>query len=133
MQNNQGIIDKLSTVLNADESMVVSDTSDGDRDSQNSLLEGLIKLVSSQPASSNISATKRRRPPAQASDNSKTTSHFALWHYLHDHGEDMKKWHKKLGVCGKEPQERPEADPWDSGVECTQGLKSATLQLRRRT
>jgi len=20
---------------------------------------------------------------------------FALWHYLHDHGEDMKKWHKK--------------------------------------
>jgi len=47
LQNNQGIIDKLSTVLNADESMVVSDTSNGDQDSQNSLLEGLIKLVSS--------------------------------------------------------------------------------------
>ena len=45
--NQEDIIDKLSTVLNADESMVVSDTSDGDQDSQNSLLERLIKLVSS--------------------------------------------------------------------------------------
>ena len=70
--NQEDIIDKLSTVLNADGSMVVSDTSDGDQDSQNSLLEGLIKLVSSQPASSSVSAIKRRRPPAQANDNSKT-------------------------------------------------------------
>ena len=45
--NQEDIIDKLSTVLNADESVVVSDTSDGDQDSQNSLLERLIKLVSS--------------------------------------------------------------------------------------
>ena len=45
--NQEDIIDKLSTVLNADESVVVSDISDGDQDSQNSLLEGLIKLVSS--------------------------------------------------------------------------------------
>ena len=45
--NQEDIIDKLSIVLNADESVVVSDTSDGDQDSQNSLLERLIKLVSS--------------------------------------------------------------------------------------
>lgn len=58
MENNQeDMIDELSTMLNADgtdESMVVSDTSDGDQDSQNSLLEGLIKLFSSQPASSSV-------------------------------------------------------------------------------
>ena len=52
-----------------------------------------------QPASSNVSAIRlpinRRRPPVQASDNSKTRSHFALLHNLRDHGEDMKKWHKK--------------------------------------
>ena len=52
-----------------------------------------------QPASSNASAirlaTNRRHPPVQASDNSKTRSHFALWRYLRDHGEYMKKWHKK--------------------------------------
>lgn len=35
------VAEKLSTVLNADESMVVSNTSDGDQNSQNSLLEGL--------------------------------------------------------------------------------------------
>ena len=52
-----------------------------------------------QPASSNVSAIRlpinRRRPPVQASDNSKTRSHFALLHNLRDHGEDMKKRHKK--------------------------------------
>ena len=52
-----------------------------------------------QPASSNASAirlaTNRRHPPVQASDNSKTRSHFALWRYLCDHGEEMKKRHKK--------------------------------------
>ena len=95
MENKQeDIIDKLSTVRNADESMVVTDTSDGDQNSQNSLLEGLINLVSSQPVSFNISAIKRC-PPARASDNSKTKSRFALWHYLRDHGEDMKTWHKQ--------------------------------------
>ena len=96
MENKQeDIIDKLSTVPNADGSTVVTDTSNGDQNSQNSLLEGLINLVSSQPVSSNVSAIKRRRPPARASDNSKTMSRFALWHYLRDHGEDMKKWHKQ--------------------------------------
>lgn len=82
-------------MLNADGCMVVSDTSNSDQDSQSSLLEGMIKLASSQPASSSGSAIKRRRPPAQASDNSRTTLRIALWLYLRDHGEDMKKWHKK--------------------------------------
>ena len=51
--NQEDIIDELSTVLSADGCMVVSDTSSGDQDSKNSLLEGLIKLVSSlhHPAS----------------------------------------------------------------------------------
>ena len=80
---------------NADESIVVSDTSNGDQNSQNSPLEGLIKLVSSQPASSNVLAIKRRCPPACASVNSKSTSCFDLWHYVHDRGKDMKEWHKK--------------------------------------
>ena len=40
-------IDELSTMCYANESMVVSDTSGEDQDSQNSLLERLIKLVSS--------------------------------------------------------------------------------------
>ena len=94
----------------ADESLVVSGTSDGDQDSLKSLLEGLIKLVSSQPASSNVSAIKRRDPPAHASDNSKTMTRMALWHYVRDHGEDMKKWHKKptpaLQAWVKELQDR---------------------------
>ena len=60
MESNQ----ELSTMLNVDESMVVSSTSDGDQDSPNSLQDGLIKLVSSQTASSNISAIKKRRPAA---------------------------------------------------------------------
>ena len=96
MENKQeDIIDKLSTVPEADKSVVVTDTSNGDQNSQNSLLEGLINLISSQPVASNVSAIKRRRSPARASDNSKTTSRFALWHYLRDHGEDMKEWHKQ--------------------------------------
>ena len=96
MENKQeDIIDKLSTVPEADKSMEVTDTSNGDQNPQNSLLEGLINLISSQPVASNVSAIKRRRSPARASDNSKTTSRFALWHYLRDHGEDMKEWHKQ--------------------------------------
>ena len=93
--NQEDIRDELSTMLNVDESMVASSTSDGDQDSPNSLQDRLIKFISSQPASQNVSAIKRRRPPAQTSDNSKTMVRFALWRYLRDHGEDMKKWHKK--------------------------------------
>ena len=96
MENKQeDIIGKLSIVPDADEYMVVTDTSNEEQNSQNSLLEGLINLISSQSVSSNVSAIKRRRPPARTSDNSKTTSRFALWHYLRNHGEDMKKWHKQ--------------------------------------
>ena len=40
-------IDKLSTVPDADKSMVVTDTSNRDQNSQNTLLEGLINLISS--------------------------------------------------------------------------------------
>ena len=97
-------------MLNSGCSMVVSDTSSGDQDSQNSLLEGPIELVSSQPASSSVSAIKKRRLPPQASDSSKIMSRMALWRYLCDHGEDMKKWHKKptpaLQAWVKELQDR---------------------------
>ena len=68
---------------------------DEDQNSQNPPLEELINLVSSRPTSSNISAIKRGRPPARGNDNGKTITRLALWHYLRDHGEDMKKWHKK--------------------------------------
>ena len=91
-------MEELSTVLHRDEPhepVVIRDTADEDQDYQNSLLEGLIKLVSSQPASSGISAMKRRRAPARASDNSKTMLRIALWNYLRQHGENVKKWHKK--------------------------------------
>ena len=65
------------------------------QNSQTPPLEELINLVSSRSTSSNISAIKRRCPPARGNDNSKTITHLALWRYLRDHGEDMKKWHKK--------------------------------------
>ena len=67
-------------------------------------------MVSSQPASSGISAMKRRRAPARASDNSKTMLRIALWNYLRQHGENVKKWHKKptpaLQAQVKELQDR---------------------------
>ena len=68
---------------------------DEDQNSQNPPLEELINLVSSRPTSSNISAIKRGRPPAGGNDNGKNITHLALWHYLRDHGEEMKKRHKK--------------------------------------
>ena len=86
----EDIIDELSTKRDADGSMV-----DEDQNSQNPPLEELINLVSSRPTSSNISATKRGRPPTRGNDNDKTITRLALWYYLRDHGEDMKKWHKK--------------------------------------
>ena len=86
----EDIIDELSTKRDADGSMV-----DEDQNSQNPPMEELINLVSSRPTSSNISAIKRGRPPARGNDNGKTITCLALWHYLRDHGEDMKKWHKK--------------------------------------
>ena len=88
--NQEDIIDELSTKRDADGSLV-----DEDQNSQNPPLEELINLVSSQPTSSNISTIKRGCPPARGNDNDKAITRLALWHYLRDHGEDMKKWHKK--------------------------------------
>jgi len=82
----EDIIDELSTKRDADGSLV-----DEDQNSQNPPLEELINLVSSRPTSSNISAFKRGRPPARGNGNGKTITCLALWHYLCDHGEDMKK------------------------------------------
>ena len=59
--NQEGRMEELSAVLHRDEPcepVVRWDTADEDQDDQNSLLEGLIKLVSSQPASSSVSAVK---------------------------------------------------------------------------
>jgi len=102
MKIKEDIMEALSTVLHCnepDELIVVSETPDEEQDYQNSLLKGVIKLISSLPVSSNISAIKSRCPHTQASDNSKTVLCIALWHYLHEHGEDMKKWHKKKCLC----------------------------------
>ena len=84
----EDIIDELSTKHDADGSLV-----DEDQNSQNPPLEKLINLVSSRPTSPNISAIKRGCPPARGNDNGKTITRLALWHYLRDHGEDMKQWH----------------------------------------
>ena len=104
----EDIIDEPSTKHDADGSMV-----DEDQNSQNPPLEELINLVSSRPTSSNISAIKRGRPPARGNDNGKTITRLALWRYLCDHGEDMKKWHKKptsaLQARIKELQDRSTA------------------------
>ncbi len=64
-------------------------------------MKGLIKLMeiqlmkadgpSSSPVSSKISATEGKCFPAQARNASKITSWMALWHYLRDRGEDMRK------------------------------------------
>ena len=100
----EDIIDELSTMRDADGSMA-----DEDQNSQDPLLEELTNLVSSRPASSSVSAIKRRRPPARANDNSKTRR-LALWRFLRDHGEDMRKWHKQptsaLEARVKELQDR---------------------------
>ena len=63
--NQEDMVDELSAVLYCDETnepVAVSETPDGDQNYQNSLLEKMIKLVSSQPPSSNISAIKRCYP-----------------------------------------------------------------------
>lgn len=98
MKIKEDIMEALSTVLHCnepDELIVVSETPDDEQDYQNSLLKGVIKLISSLPVSSNISAIKSRCPPAQTSDNSKTTLDTALWNFLNEHREDMTKWLKK--------------------------------------
>jgi len=36
------------------------------------------------------------------------------------------------GVCGRKHQGRLKVDPWGSGDECTEDLRPAILQLRKR-
>ena len=94
---------------------------DKEQDKQRGLMKELIKLMKiqlikedgspSSPVSSEISAIKSKRFPAQARNNSKITSRIALWCYLRDHGEDMRKWHDQatsvLRARLREVQNRP--------------------------
>ena len=95
--------EQMSLLINHDEPVVVSETFDKDLDKQRGLMKELIKLMkiqlikgdgsSSSPVSSKISAIEGKRFPAQVRNNSRTASCIPLWHYLRDHGEDMRKWH----------------------------------------
>ena len=95
--------EQVSLLINRDKAVVVSEMCDEDQDKQQGLMKGLIKLMeiqlikadgpSSSPVSSKISATEGKCFPAQVRNNSKITSCIALWHYLRDCGEDMRKWH----------------------------------------
>ena len=90
-------------MIHRDKAVVVSEMGDEDQDKQRGLMKELIKLMeiqlmkadgpSSSPVSSKISATEGKCFPAQARNASKITSWMALWHYLRDRGEDMRKWH----------------------------------------
>lgn len=89
-KQQDGILEELPLLINCDEYVVVSETPDEDQDDQRSLLKELIKLIKddepySSPVSSQISAIKGKRPPAQANYSSKSMSHAALC----EHGEDM--------------------------------------------
>lgn len=77
-------MEELSLMINRDEPMAVSETPDEDQDDQKNLLKELIKLIK-------LSAIKGIRFPAWANDISKSMLHAALWSYLREHGEDMKK------------------------------------------
>ncbi|XP_072186313.1 uncharacterized protein [Excalfactoria chinensis] len=60
------------------------------------ILDGLLKNWSaarnnSEPVA--VSAIRRKRPPARVNDRSEPMSRGALWNYLREHGEDMRKWH----------------------------------------
>ena len=95
--------EQVSLLMNHYEPVVVSETSDENQDKQRGLMKELIKLMkiqlikgdgpSSSPGSSKISAIKDKHFPAQAGNNSKTTSRIAMWRYLRDREEDMRKWH----------------------------------------
>jgi len=93
--------EQVSLLIHRDKAVVVSEMCDEDQDKQRGLMKGLIKLMeiqlikadgpSSSPVSSKISATEGKCFPAQARNASKITSWMALWHYLRDRGEDMRK------------------------------------------
>ena len=65
----------------------------------------------SSPVSSKISAIEGKRFPARVRDNCRTASRVALWRYLRDHGEDIRKWHDQdtpvLRAWVRELQNRP--------------------------
>ncbi|XP_015707970.1 uncharacterized protein LOC107308525 [Coturnix japonica] len=42
-----------------------------------------------------VSAIRRKRTPVRVKDRSEPMSRGAMWNYLRDHGEDMRKWHDK--------------------------------------
>ncbi|MES7368116.1 hypothetical protein U6P64_12925, partial [Cutibacterium acnes] len=42
-----------------------------------------------------VSAVRRKRPPTQVNDRSEPMSRGALWNYLREHGENMRRWHNK--------------------------------------
>ena len=108
-------------MIHRDKAVVVSEMCDEDQDKQRGLMKELIKLMeiqlmkadgpSSSPVSSKISATEGKCFPAQARNASKITSWMALWHYLRDRGEDMRKWHDQdtpvLQARVRELQNRP--------------------------
>lgn len=78
--------EELSLVTHRDEPVAVSETPDEDQDSQRNVLKELVKMIQ-------VSAIKGKRPPPRAKDRSKFMSRAALWSYLREHGEDMRKWH----------------------------------------
>lgn len=88
--------EQLSLLINREEHVVVSETLDEDQDDQRSLLKELIKVIKGDepfysPVSSKMSAIKGKYLPAQTNNKSETTFCTALWCYLRDHGEDMRK------------------------------------------
>ena len=116
--------EQMSLLTNRDEPVepvIVSETFDDDQDKQRGLMKELIKLMKiqlikedgspSSPVTSKISATEGKRFPARVRNNNRTASRVALWRYLRDHGEDMRKWHDQdtpvLRARVRELQNRP--------------------------
>ena len=113
--------EQVSLLIHRDKAVVVSEMGDEDQDKQRGLMKGLIKLTeiqlikadgpSSSPVSSKISAIEGKCFPARVRNNSRTASRAALWRYLRDHGEDMRKWHDQdtpvLRARVRELQNRP--------------------------
>ena len=116
--------EQMSLLINRDEPVepvIVSETFDDDQDKQRGLMKELIKLMKiqlikedgspSSPVTSKISATEGKRFPARVRNNNRTASRVALWRYLRDHGEDMRKWHDQdtpvLRARVRELQNRP--------------------------
>ena len=116
--------EQMSLLINRDEPVepaIVSETFDDEQDKQRGLMKELIKLMKiqlikedgspSSPVTSKISATEGKRFPARVRNNNRTASRVALWRYLRDHGEDMRKWHDQdtpvLRARVRELQNRP--------------------------